>query len=108
MFPGHTSCQYERRNVERVLYKGRNYNSLQQWVRNQIDASVSLNDHEIRFILSDPKIWGDPETFRPERFLGPDADDLPNPLVITFGYGTRYVSVEASLHSHIYGHMCPM
>lgn len=41
------------------------------------------------FILSDPKVWGDPENFRPERFLTDEANDLPNPLSVVFGYGMR-------------------
>lgn len=43
-------------------------------------------------MLSDPKVWGDPENFRPERFL---MDLLPNPLTVTFGYGMR---VCAGMH----------
>ncbi|KIM28300.1 hypothetical protein M408DRAFT_329411 [Serendipita vermifera MAFF 305830] len=41
------------------------------------------------FILSDPKVWGDPENFRPERFLTDEANSLPNPLSVIFGYGMR-------------------
>ncbi|KIM28312.1 hypothetical protein M408DRAFT_329418 [Serendipita vermifera MAFF 305830] len=41
------------------------------------------------FILSDPNVWGDPENFRPERFLTDDANSLPNPLSVVFGYGMR-------------------
>ncbi|KIM28320.1 hypothetical protein M408DRAFT_23723 [Serendipita vermifera MAFF 305830] len=44
------------------------------------------------FILSDPKVWGDPENFRPERFLTKEANSLPNPLNIVFGYGMRVCS----------------
>jgi cytochrome P450 len=60
----------------------------------RIDSSSFIVTFGIRFILSDPKVWGDPETFRPERFLGPAADSLPNPLVISFGYGMRCVPIE--------------
>jgi hypothetical protein len=44
-----------------------------------------------RFMLNDPDVWGDPDIFRPERFLEAGADDLPNPITLIFGYGTRHV-----------------
>jgi cytochrome P450 len=40
-------------------------------------------------MLTDPKVWGDPEVFRPERFLEDEAMTRPNPLVLVFGYGMR-------------------
>lgn len=43
-------------------------------------------------MLMNPTVWGDPETFRPERFLEADADTRPNPLVVVFGYGARSVT----------------
>jgi cytochrome P450 len=42
-----------------------------------------------RYMLNDPKVWGDPEVFRPERFLEDSAVQRPNPLSLAFGYGMR-------------------
>jgi len=49
----------------------------------------SLINLNIGAMLMDPKVWGDPETFRPERFLEADADSLPNPQNVIFGFGMR-------------------
>ncbi|CAG7852153.1 SubName: Full=Uncharacterized protein {ECO:0000313/EMBL:CCA72098.1} [Serendipita indica DSM 11827] len=40
-------------------------------------------------MLSDPNIWGDPDVFRPERFLSSDASALPDPTTLIFGFGPR-------------------
>ncbi|PVF93588.1 cytochrome P450 [Serendipita vermifera] len=43
----------------------------------------------IGYMFNNPEIWGDPEVFRPERFLEPDASEGLNPLTDIFGYGMR-------------------
>jgi len=35
----------------------------------------------------DPKVWGDPENFRPERFLDADNKIINSAKVIAFGLG---------------------
>ncbi len=41
----------------------------------------------IKWFSADPAVYPDPETFRPERFLGPNA--APNPSTYIFGFGRR-------------------
>ncbi|KIM24701.1 hypothetical protein M408DRAFT_331670 [Serendipita vermifera MAFF 305830] len=44
----------------------------------------------IGFMMRDPRIWGeDSVLFKPDRFLGPNSKDLPDPTTITFGFGRR-------------------
>jgi hypothetical protein len=44
----------------------------------------------VRYIHYDPKIWGDPETFRPERFLSPDGKSFKkHEALLAFSVGNR-------------------
>ena len=38
-------------------------------------------------VLQDPEVWGDPENFRPERFIGPDGKLARPDEFIPFGIG---------------------
>ncbi|XP_076440232.1 cytochrome P450 2U1-like [Babylonia areolata] len=40
-------------------------------------------------VLEDPEIWGDPENFRPERFIGPDGKLTKREEFIPFSTGRR-------------------
>lgn len=54
--------------------------------------SIHTQFHYQRFMLNDPNVWGDPKSFRPERFLrahNPVVDSLPDPSHVIFGFGTR-------------------
>jgi cytochrome P450 len=41
-------------------------------------------------MFNDQRVWGDPEVFRPERFLEAETSQRPNPLTMIFGYGMRW------------------
>ncbi|KAI0649657.1 cytochrome P450 [Trametes meyenii] len=40
-------------------------------------------------MLHDPTAYPDPDSFRPERWLGVDSEDVRHPLNIAFGFGRR-------------------
>ena len=40
-------------------------------------------------VMMDPEYWGDPETFRPERFLNTDGSYRKDERFIPFGKGER-------------------
>ena len=49
----------------------------------------------LRSVLSDPGHWGDPEVFRPERFLDSDGNFVKDDWMINFGSGKRYCIGES-------------
>ena len=62
-------------------------------------ASFGLSDSVVahiilfcrnRFILRDPRLWDDPDVFRPERFLGKERPPF-DILTVVFGFGRRLV-----------------
>lgn len=64
-------------------------NITEEYINGYVIPKGSLIHANVGFMLNDPAIWGDPEVFRPERFLAPDASQLPNPLTLMFGFGLR-------------------
>jgi methyl farnesoate epoxidase/farnesoate epoxidase len=46
-------------------------------------------------VLSDPVHWGDPEVFRPERFLDSKGKFFKDDWMINFGIGKRYCLGES-------------
>lgn len=50
------------------------------------DTMLLVNLYTIQM---DPEYWGDPETFRPERFLNPDGSYRKDERHIPFGKGRR-------------------
>ncbi|CAL1679557.1 unnamed protein product [Lasius platythorax] len=51
---------------------------------------------------NDPDMWGDPETFRPERFLKEDGQ-LSKDLTLPFGFGRRLCAGETYARFNIFG-----
>ncbi|KAL8615097.1 hypothetical protein ACOMHN_009173 [Nucella lapillus] len=43
----------------------------------------------LEMVLTDPDVWGDPENFRPERFIGPDGQLMKPDEFIPFSMGRR-------------------
>lgn len=48
----------------------------------------------------DPEIWGDPENFRPERFISKDGTFKKDEHLMPFGYGKVHATDTASEHIH--------
>jgi len=62
-------------------------------------TSVYANLYELNF---DPKIWGDPENFRPSRFLNEFGKIVKNEALIPFGYGRRFCLGESLARDQIF------
>ncbi|OXA45131.1 Vitamin D 25-hydroxylase [Folsomia candida] len=54
---------------------------------------------DTRLYFEDKKIWGDPEVFRPERFIGEHGELENASSVISFSFGKR--NCPGELHANI-------
>ena len=64
-------------------------------------AIILADQHSLHH---DPAVWGDPEIFRPERFLGADGAKLRE-QVRGFGFGPRVCIAEAHIRSLLFTFM---
>jgi methyl farnesoate epoxidase / farnesoate epoxidase len=44
----------------------------------------------LRSVHMDKQLWGDPENFRPERFIGPDGKFQKDDRLMLFGTGITF------------------
>jgi len=42
-----------------------------------------------RFLLHDPRVWSEPNVFKPERFLDPVQEGTFDPQSVIYGFGRR-------------------
>jgi cytochrome P450 len=59
-------------------------------------------------VLLDPAIWGDPENFRPERFIGPDGKLTKTEEFMPFGLGRRVCLGESLARMELFLYLCCM
>lgn len=58
-----------------------------------LNSVTFIHVFHLRFMCRDPRIWEDPNEFKPERWLpasNPNLDALPDIYDIAFGFGRRY------------------
>jgi len=63
------------------------------------DTIVMTNLHSVH---NDPVYWGDPETFRPERFLTKDGSFKRDDRMVAFSLGRRYCIADKVAHKEFF------
>ncbi|XP_059479051.1 methyl farnesoate epoxidase-like [Neocloeon triangulifer] len=63
------------------------------------NARIAMNLAQIHM---DPKIWGDPENFRPERFLNEEGKLIKQDALVPFGLGKRQCLGEALARNNLF------
>ncbi|KAL8604729.1 hypothetical protein ACOMHN_017688 [Nucella lapillus] len=59
-------------------------------------------------VLNDPKAWGDPENFRPERFINDEGKLVKPEEFIPFGLGRRACLGEALARMELFLYLCTL
>ncbi|XP_046394716.1 methyl farnesoate epoxidase-like [Ischnura elegans] len=63
------------------------------------NSQIFLNLYDLHH---DPAVWGDPENFRPERFLNQDGKVIRNEAFIPFGIGKRSCLGESLARNNVF------
>ena len=102
----------EHKLLEDTTFHGYNIKKGTTWERNQetnctliiiFRLSGTVFYYSIYSFHNDPKYWGDPEVFRPERFLSPDGNStIKKDQFIPFGFGKRVCMGESLAKAELF------
>jgi cytochrome P450 len=81
----------------------RSFSALSITTGNNLLMALFSSSFPFRGILHDDRLFPDPFTFKPERFIGPDVDPrVPAAVDYAFGFGRRVCPGRWMAHSFVW------
>jgi len=90
--------QDQRKRDSKWIFSSKRFSSkfFIYYAYKMMTISGSLTFYNIYWFHMDPSYWGDPETFRPERFIDPSTNTLiRHERFMPFGHGKRICMGES-------------